>query len=127
MDFHPFVTPDNRGKIVLPDFTSKITLSENVSSLQEVNIKPLKKKKTVISLERIETVLDLKNYYKTKRMKAKEFKVILKDNKAFGDTGQIKASDLKNEATIMAAFDNLAQSGTELTQLQKDFLTDKLF
>ena len=65
LDFHPFVTPSNRGKIVLPSFTSEVI--EPVDSNFNVKAKVKKPDKPkVVYIKQIESFDDLFMVYNGK-------------------------------------------------------------
>ena len=97
MDFHPFVTPENRAKIKLPNFDCEVFERIDVEKLNKIKITKPKPKPitTVTKTEYIDTIKDLYSFYRRNVpsvVKSTEFKKILKDPKAFGGTDQF---DLK--------------------------------
>ena len=125
LDFHPFVTPDNRGKINLPDFESEYIETIDKTLLTETKSRELTKNPKTINVLRIDTIDDLYLYYKSKKMKASEFKKILNNPNAFGNSTQF---DTKNLKAIVKSFEDLVKSNppTTLTETQKDFLNEQL-
>lgn len=124
-DFHPFVTPDNKGKIILPDFNAEYKEQINKSLLKSTVSQEIVRKTKGLNLTRIETINDLYFYYKSKKMKASEFKKILSNPNAFGNTSQF---DTKNAKAITKSFEELLKSNppTTLTESQKEFLNEQL-
>jgi len=117
-DFHPFVTPTNKNKIKLPDFTCEDKTTINIEELEKVKFTKKDKKIKVTHLTTIKSISDVYKFYKAKRMKAGPFKKIISNS-------GLKI-DVKTAKTIDEGFKSLIASNTDLSVQQLQYFNENL-
>ena len=128
LDFHPFVTPSNRGKIVLPSFTSEVVepIEPNLSSVAVKKTKAPKPK--VVHIQNIDSFDDLFLVYNGKvpgGPKKPEFKKIIK--LVFARTSYFRTDIRMTDKTVREDFSKLKSNGTTMNVDEKRAITEALF